>query len=211
MLQIAPIHGHQQADQKQQPEQVYDQLVNNVKGALVKAESKVGPSDVGFQQHDDRANKQDDEAPEDEQVHHAGVAIAGADQTSMQKRNSQRLAQPLADAIDRAVRPATSPHQVAPSEGIAEHERLDRDQHVHHGEGNLADVPADLARGHSATFHGQAAGEAVAEPAAPDQGERRARGDRHGGVGEDAEGGQRDADERHQPSQHGLEPHGGLW
>src|SRR5579859_5742789 len=135
MLSVAPVDGHEQADQEQQPEQVDDQLVQNVEGALIEAQAEVGTHDVGFEQHDQGPDEQDDEPPEDEQVHEPRVDVPGPDQATVQERHGHRLAQALANTIDRTVGSPASPREIAPRAAVRQYQGLDRDQYVHHHEG----------------------------------------------------------------------------
>jgi hypothetical protein len=101
VLAVAAPDGHEEPDDEQQPEEVDDDLVDDVEGAVVEADAEVGAGDVGFEQHDQRADEEDEKAPEHEQVHDPGVDIAGADQALMQERHGQRCAQPGAHLADR--------------------------------------------------------------------------------------------------------------
>jgi hypothetical protein len=130
----------------------------------------------------------------------------------MHERHRQGLAQPLADPVNRRVWLAAPPAQVAAREAICQDHRLERDQDVQHGERDFADVPADLAGGHSGLFStASAPGQRVAEPAAADEREQCARRDRRSGVAEDATNRECNAEQHHQRCQRGLEPHDRPW
>jgi hypothetical protein len=48
LLTIASVNGHHQADQEQQTEEIYDQLVDDVKGSLIEADTEIWASDISL-------------------------------------------------------------------------------------------------------------------------------------------------------------------
>src|SRR6266536_48878 len=209
-LPITAIQRHQQADNEQQAKEIDDNLVDDVKGAVEETEPEVWSGNIGFQQHDECADEECDEAVEDKQVHDPGVCVAGPDQSTVDERHGERLAQPFADVVEGTKRLASSPHEIAAGEAVREHQRLDGDQRVHDDNGDLADVPGNRAGRHALRASRQhthvATRQRIAQPTAAEKCEQRTRRDDRRGGDHRPRGGEAKSDEHDCRGGPGLEP-----